>query len=533
MAMKEDKMWLPHLEGTIPQEARGYTLSMYTIALEAWRRGIKVRFFNNTHKKSQMRYSLSFQDKEHFFTVSRGDFVPREAVKICINKQLTKEYLEKADVPTPVGDEFGEETDDEKIIAYAKSLGYPLVIKPSNGTGGHGVIADIKDEAAFRNALTYVRKDLKYTDVIVERFSVGVDHRVFVIGGQVIGAFRRIPANVVGDGNNSIRHLLRVKNKERDKNPSLGGLPITIDKEVHNTLAQRGYNLDSIPAEGERVFLKTKNNVSSGGDSTDATDELSEEIKNIAVRTSEAIPGLVQCGIDMVIDRERNTGEILEINSRPAIRNHLYPMVGKARDIPKAIVDYYFPETEKINSPVDYYFDFDMVAENFRKRTAQEFLIPPMPTGNIAAKSFLISGKLYNTNYDQWVQKQARKLKLDGYIKHLESNNASLVISGNVESIDQIEHIIREKTPKRFKVTNITEKNWEEPIKQGFDIKRPPKQKKRNVNTYKKEYEDLQKDFQKLKKERDHYKKEIKEIEKSSSWKLTKPIRIAGRIVKK
>lgn len=530
----KDRVWLPHLEGVIPQEGKGYTLSMYTIALEAWRRGISVRFFNNIHKKSQIRYSLSHQGKEYYFTVSRGNVVPREAVKICVNKQLTKEYLKKANVPTPEGDEFKGETKDEDIVKYANSLGYPLVIKPSAGTGGHGVIANIKDEKEFRRALSYVRQDLNYTDVIVERFAVGIDHRVFVIDNQVIGAFRRIPANVVGDGNNTIKYLLREKNKERDKNPSLNGLPVTIDKEVHNTLNEQGYDLNSVPPEGERVFLKKKNNVSSGGDSTDATDELSEDVKNIAVNAANAIPGLVQCGIDMVINREKSTAEILEINSRPAIRNHLYPMVGKARDIPKAIVDYYFPETKRINNPVNYYFDFDTVADSFRRRVAQELSIPHMPTGDIIAKQLLIiRGKQQNKNYGVWVQRQARKFKVDGHLKYTKGNKVSILVAGNRDSIGQFEEIISKKAPKRFKVRDITEEEWEKPVKLGFEIKKATTNKvPRASNNYKKEYQSLLADYNELKKERDFYRKKKTEMQKSTSWKLTMPLRLVGKIRK-
>ncbi|WP_164218467.1 ATP-grasp domain-containing protein [Virgibacillus sp. YIM 98842] len=527
---EKDYEWLPHLEDCIPNEGKGYSLSMYSIALEAWRRGITVKFYNNTPKKSQIRYSLSYQGKEYFFTVSRGSIVPREAVKICINKQLTKEYLMEAGVPTPAGTEFTGDSTEEEILKYAQSLGYPLVIKPSNGTGGHGVIANIKNEAEFKSALDYVRNDLKYSNVIVEKFSIGVDHRVFVIDGKVIGAFRRIPANVVGDGVNNIKYLLRLKNKERNKNPSLNGLPITIDKEVHNTLKQNGYTLETVPEKGKRVFLKTKNNVSSGGDSTDATEELSEEVKEIAVNAAKAIPGLVQCGIDMVINNEKNTGEILEINSRPAIRNHLFPMVGKARDIPKAIVDYYFPQSEKIKTTVNYYFDFDVVADNFRRRFTEEFLIPPMPTENVQAKKLLITGDLLNSKFDTWILRQARKLKVDGHLKHIENEKVSIVVAGKSEAVANFENIINEKIPSKFKIKNISLEEWKKPIKYGFEIVNSGSKVKK-IPTSKK-YWDLKEQLEEIKRERDFYKQEVNKIENSTSWKITSPIRMAGSIIK-
>ncbi len=58
-------------------------------------------------------------------------------------------------------------------------------------------------------------------------------------------------------------------------------------------LEKQGYTLKSIPSKDERIFLKSKNNVSSGGDSVDVTDELTDEIKLVAVNAAKAIPGLV------------------------------------------------------------------------------------------------------------------------------------------------------------------------------------------------------------------------------------------------
>ncbi|MED4081964.1 ATP-grasp domain-containing protein [Halalkalibacterium halodurans] len=521
-----NKEWLPHLEDAVPQKAKGYTLSMYSIALEAWRRGITVKFYNTTEKKSRLRYSLSYEGKEYTFVGSRGSIVPREAIKICIDKHLTKKYLLRAGIPVPEGEEYSGEVPDEEIVEYSKRLGYPLVIKPSKGTGGKGVIANIRSEEEFRSALSYVRNDLNYPEVIVERYAVGIDHRVFVIGNEVIGAFKRIPANVVGDGVNTIRTLLRVKNKERDKNPSLNGLPITIDKEVHSTLEKVGYTLDSIPKEGERVFLKTKNNVSSGGDSTDATDDLSDEIKKIAIDACKAIPGLIQCGIDMIIDYETNTVSILEINSRASVRNHLFPMEGKARDIPKAIIDYYFPETKGKRKNLLYYFDFDTIHDAFRRGVANEFLVPSLPTGNIDSRRFLLSKKQSSTSFDKWVQKQARELKLNGYIKHLKNNKTSIIVSGCVESVDHFREIVNNRLPKKYKVTRVDEKNWDKPIKIGFEIKEP------SISYKESELQVLSKELKELQKERNLYKKKYQEIQKSTSWKVTKPLRAMASLIK-
>src|SRR5690625_676913 len=245
--MQNQREWLPHLENSIPKEAWGYSVSMYSVALEGWRRGLTLKFINRNRRKSELYYSLSNKDREHVFTVSKGDKVTDEAIKICRNKHLTKKYLTKAGVPTPKGELFKKDVEDEEIIKYANELGYPLVIKPVDGTGGTGVIANIQNQKEFKEALKYVRYDMNYPNVIVEEHYDGRGYRVYVIGNEVIGAFDRIPANVVGDGKHTVKQLLQLKMKERDKNPALFNRPIKIDKEMENLLKDQGYNLDSIP----------------------------------------------------------------------------------------------------------------------------------------------------------------------------------------------------------------------------------------------------------------------------------------------
>src|SRR5699024_11100915 len=109
------------------------------------------------------------------------------------------------------------------------------------------VIANIKNHQEFVDALRYVKKDLKYPNVIVERYFVGKDHRIYVVGDKVIGAYTRIPANVIGDGKSNVKQLLQTNMKERNNNPALFQRTIKVDKEMKNMLKEKGYTMESIP----------------------------------------------------------------------------------------------------------------------------------------------------------------------------------------------------------------------------------------------------------------------------------------------
>src|SRR5690625_4793003 len=421
---------------------------MYSIALEGWRRGLTLTFSNKKRRRSELIYSLADENKEHTFTVTPWDLTSNEARENCRNKHMTKENLITKKLTTPTREVIQKDTSDQNILKYAKTKGFPCVIKPSDGTGGAGVIANIKTEKEFIEALEYVRYDLKYPEVIVEKFFEGEDYRVYVVGEKVIGAFIRIPANVIGDGRSDVRELLKKKMGERDKNPALFKRKIKIDKEMHNMLREKGYTLDSVPSEGERVILKSKNNVSSGGDPIDVTSDLTDEIKEIALNATKAIPGLANAGVDIMVDEKKNTGVVLEINSQASIRSHLFPMEGRARDIPKAIIDYYFPETKSVNEPPLYYFDLGNVFKSIQNGIDKEIVVPAAPTGKLSSTRFVVSGDVQEASYEKWVRIQSLNLNLNGHIKQLKNGDASVVISGSVKSIDLFREILKNKATR-------------------------------------------------------------------------------------
>src|SRR5690625_359391 len=93
--------WLPHLETSIPKDMQGYKVSSYAVALEGWRRGLTLKYIDRQRNPLKVRYSLSDGHNEYIFAGSRGNLVTDEAIRICIDKHLTKKYLQEANVPTP------------------------------------------------------------------------------------------------------------------------------------------------------------------------------------------------------------------------------------------------------------------------------------------------------------------------------------------------------------------------------------------------------------------------------------------------
>lgn len=470
--------------------ARNNNLCSYLIALEGWRRGLTLTFDSRKVKRAGIHapgrvFTLSSDQRTHTFYKAKGDSVSSEAIRIGTNKELTKSWLEKHGVPVPEGKRFSSDATDEEIINYAESLGFPVVIKPTRGTRGHGVISNIYHLDFLKKAIHYVRSELNSKDVIVEKHVTGEEYRIFVIEDEVIAVLNRVPANVTGDGIHTIKQLINLKNRRRRRNPRLSSCLIKVDFEIKNLLKKKGLTLDYVPDKGERIFLRKKSNISMGGDSIEITEEFPEEIKQVAIDAIKALPGLAHAGVDVIVNIDPVTkkpmGYVLEINAVPQIGSLVFPMRGQARDIPGAIVDYYFPETiDKKNYNPRLYFDFGEVLRPLRNKVASEVTVIPVPTDIEVAKVYIVTGKVQGVNYRRWIRRKAIEADLHGYIQNQTDGSVVIMVAGSKVAVSNFKQICLEGPPKAV-VNNLTEKEWHKSVKVGFEIKATPKRKKRVV----------------------------------------------------
>jgi cyanophycin synthetase len=275
------------------------------------------------------------------------------AVDIACNKEETKQLLEAAEIPVPRGTVIRTEEGLDEAIA---KFGYPLVLKPIDGNHGKGNTTNIinREQAlkAFEAAKVYGR------NVIVERFITGYDFRCLVINNKFICAALRTPASVVGDGVHTIQWLI----DETNKDPRRGFghekvlTQITIDQFTQKMLDDAEITLEHIPSKGERVLLKPTANLSTGGTSTDVTDEVHPANIFMFERIAKII-GLDICGVDvMAIDLRtpvaENGGAILEVNAAPGFRMHIDPSEGLPRNVAEPVVDMLFPKGSAGRIPI-------------------------------------------------------------------------------------------------------------------------------------------------------------------------------------
>ncbi|WP_249869259.1 acylphosphatase [Oceanobacillus saliphilus] len=524
--MMKDKqtVWIPHIMEAVPVEARKNQISMYTIALEGWRRGLKLKFYNiKEDNKFHIRYSLSNGDHIHYFNGSSGDMVTQEAFEICDSKSLTNDYLLNAGVPIPLGKKFDEELSNKEIVEASKQISFPLVVKPTNGKAGRGVIANIRTELELETSVQYVREKLGYKEILVQQYVTGEEVRVYVLNGRVLGAANRRPANVLGTGKHSIKELVRLKNDFRKQIPHLHFRPIQIDREVKLMLTELGYTLDTVPEKGQIIYLRKISNVSRGGDPIDITEQLTQKQKQTAIDATNAIPGLIHCGVDMILDENRGEAVVLELNTRPGIGSHLFPLEGKARDIPKEIIDFYFPETkQRDTSDSNIYFDFGSIQNGLKGSSTSEVEVIPCSPRRLFAKMYKITGNVEGKEYYMWLRTHALKSRISGSIRKLEEGLFELVIAGETkEAVDEFQDIWQNK--RRFHISVKQERVWNHPVKLGFEWQDGYNSMSiRELEILLKEKEQETKQSLKEKQQTKH---RINKMRESHSWKITYPLR--------
>ncbi|MBE9162935.1 cyanophycin synthetase [Tychonema sp. LEGE 06208] len=277
-------------------------------------------------------------------------------VELACDKEGTKNILGAAGVPVPRG----------TVIHYLDELqgaiedvgGFPIVLKPLDGNHGRGITIDINSWEVAEEAYDLASAASKTKSIIVERYYTGRDHRVLVVNGQVVAVAERVPANVVGNGRDTVEQLVAEVNRDPQRGDGHDNVltRITIDKLTLDLLQKQGYAMDSVVPAGERVFLRATANLSTGGIAVDRTDEIHPENVWLFSRVAKII-GLDIAGIDVVTDdisvplRDTN-GVIVEVNAAPGFRMHVAPSQGLPRNVAGAVFDMLFPSPQHSRVPI-------------------------------------------------------------------------------------------------------------------------------------------------------------------------------------
>ncbi|ART47283.1 cyanophycin synthetase [Acidovorax carolinensis] len=288
---------------------------------------------------------LGYGARQRRIWTAESEFTSAIAEGIASDKDLTKSLLKACGVPIPDGQVVHS---PQEAWEAAEDIGLPVVVKPSDGNHGRGVTLDLRKkediEAAYHVAYP------EGSDVMVERFIPGDEHRLLVVGGKLVAAARGEVVSITGNGRSTVKELIdsQINSDPRrgyEEEYPLEIIDLATDTKVQLELKRQDLDADSVPATGRQVVVQRNGNMT-----VDCTDDVHPEVAYIAALAAKVV-GLDIAGIDMVaqdISRPLHAqgGAIVEVNAGPGLLMHLKPAEGAPRPVGQAIIEHLFPSEE-------------------------------------------------------------------------------------------------------------------------------------------------------------------------------------------
>ncbi len=268
---------------------------------------------------------------------SRTSFQSAIGQTIANNKAITKQFLTAYNIPTAKAVRVAKSSELEHI----SQLAWPLVMKPTLGTYGRGVVIGLNSLEEARTAWQNSSEP-----VLFEETLQGTEYRIVCVDFKFVAAAFRKPAHVVGDGNHTIAELIALKNQHPDRAEGhRGNLSlITVDAELERIIGLQNLNLDSVPTADQEVVLRKTANLSTGGEARNVTDQVCAENQALFEHIAR-ICDLNVIGIDVMcadlktpMINQPKAG-VIEINKSPGLRMHHHPSVGESIDVASKILD--------------------------------------------------------------------------------------------------------------------------------------------------------------------------------------------------
>lgn len=277
------------------------------------------------------------------------------AVELACDKDACKKLLGDMGLPVPEGT-LVYDLEEAKAWLQEEEPAHPLVVKPFDLSKGRGATIGTKTPEDTLKAVAYA---LEYSKpIIIERFLPGRDFRLLVVNYQLVAAACRTPARVIGDGRSTVAQLVEEVN--RDPRRGFGHertlTQIVVDQMTLDILAKGGMTVDSVPAKGQEVILKSTANLSTGGTAENVTDQVHPTNRYIAEQAARVL-GLDIAGVDIVAPSitepiTDNGGGICEVNAAPGFRMHLDPAEGKPINPARQVLDMLFPTGQGARIPI-------------------------------------------------------------------------------------------------------------------------------------------------------------------------------------
>lgn len=250
------------------------------------------------------------------------------SMQIVKDKSHAITILRKNNIKTPYGEYFfiqdsfsmfrGSGREIADAIDFANNTGYPLFVKPNDGSRG----AFVEKVYSETDLLSYIKshKD-KFNCIRIEKPLSGNEYRLFVLDGEIKFSYIRKPSYISFDGIQSVEtHLVQLM-KEQEKK---GFKSLSLDSSfIRESLLENNLSLDSIPTAGISLQFSPAMNLALGGQVENYTESLPEHLHSWVKNISQ-IFNLRLMGLDVYSDDIYSNNvdlTVLEINANPSLES--------------------------------------------------------------------------------------------------------------------------------------------------------------------------------------------------------------------
>jgi GNAT-family acetyltransferase (TIGR03103 family) len=320
----------PYNEPLFVGKDAGESLNPYAkiIIREARKRGIYVEVLD----AEGGYFELSFGGRSVVCRESLSELTTAVAMSRCDDKATTHRVLHQAGLRVPAQMKV---SDMRTAASFLERQG-SVVVKPARGEQGAGISVDVRDATTLAGAIEQARA--LCDTVILEEYVQGKDLRIIVIGSEVAAAAIRQPAEIIGNGKDSVRTLIEMRSRRRAAATG-GESRIPMDRETERCIDDAGYSLDALLPENESLVVRKTANLHTGGTIHDVTAQLHPTLRQAAVDAARALD-IPVTGLDFIVPAVDGPDyAIIEANERPGLANH------EPQPTAERFIDLLFPQT--------------------------------------------------------------------------------------------------------------------------------------------------------------------------------------------
>ena len=258
-----------------------------------------------------------------------------EVRKSCRSKRQARAVFAEGNVPHAKGMIF---INPLKAITFAKTYGFPLVIKPNVSGFSRGSHFPIRNFKELWRAIFFAK--LWWPSTVIEQYLEGNNYRVVVAQGQIMSVLQRYSPFVEGNGTDTINTLIDAENSIREEMGLYPCIhPLQKGSVTQRFLKKQNLTLNSVPAKGEIITLFYRISLAPGGVvRTIDKQTLPAVNQELFKKVLEMFDANI-LGIDVILEKGIETDYrdqkciFLEVNSRPYLKMHDYPRYGEKEDL--------------------------------------------------------------------------------------------------------------------------------------------------------------------------------------------------------